>query len=155
MLIDEFRGKFHFLSNFHAAPIIYDGQVYPTTEHAYQAAKTLCKVEREGISLLETPLEAKRAGSDPKQVSLREDWESIKLDVMLEINRIKFNSYTKYKKRLLDTVGHELAEGNNWGDTYWGTVNGKGHNHLGKILMQVREEIRFGYEQFDSKNRLV
>ena len=47
----------------------------------------------------------------------------------------------------------ELIEGNVWNDTFWGVCNGKGHNHLGKILMKVRDEIRgiekkTGLEQF-------
>jgi hypothetical protein len=42
---------------------------------------------------------------------------------------------------LLATKGHDLAEGNWWGDTFWGTCKGTGHNHLGKILMDIRSEL--------------
>lgn len=45
------------------------------------------------------------------------------------------------KQKLLDTGDAELIEGNTWGDTYWGMVGNKGHNHLGRLLMKVREEI--------------
>ena len=35
-----------------------------------------------------------------------------------------------------------LIEGNDWGDTFWGMTDGEGENHLGKILMRVRAELR-------------
>lgn len=47
-------------------------------------------------------------------------------------------------RRLLDTGDLTLIEGNHWGDTFWGVDirTGKGDNHLGMILMQVREQRR-------------
>ena len=36
----------------------------------------------------------------------------------------------------------ELIEGNNWGDTFWGVCNGVGENHLGKLLMARRAQLR-------------
>ena len=50
------------------------------------------------------------------------------------------NPYLAYG--LLATGNEELIEGNTWGDKIWGQVNGEGQNLLGKILMEVREEIR-------------
>ena len=44
---------------------------------------------------------------------------------------------------LIGTEDVELVESNNWNDTFWGVCNGKGKNHLGKILMEVREELKF------------
>ena len=142
-MIGEFRGKTRWLSNFHEAPIIYDGMLFATTEHAYQAAKTTCIGERSQIAFCETPAKAKKEGT---KVTLREDWEEIKLNIMLEINRIKYNSYPELKELLISTRGEELVEGNNWGDEYWGKVNGKGENHLGRILMQIRSELERGYD---------
>lgn len=63
---------------------------------------------------------------------------------MEEVVRAKFSQNPDLARRLVDTCPRELAEGNHWGDTYWGTVNGQGENHLGKILMKVREELRAG-----------
>lgn len=40
-MIDSFRGQYRFLSNFFPALCNYEGIVYPTVEHGYQAAKTL------------------------------------------------------------------------------------------------------------------
>jgi predicted NAD-dependent protein-ADP-ribosyltransferase YbiA (DUF1768 family) len=60
---------------------------------------------------------------------------------MLGIVRTKFNQNTDIRERLIDTGDAILVEENNWNDVYWGTVNGEGLNHLGKILMKIRSEI--------------
>jgi hypothetical protein len=72
---------------------------------------------------------------------MREDWDLVKVKVMEAIVRAKFED-PELATRLLATGDAELEEGNSWGDRFWGTVNGKGHNHLGKILMMVRAEIK-------------
>ena len=72
---------------------------------------------------------------------MRSDWNNIKTAVMLTLIRQKFQ-LPNLRKKLLATNDIYLEEGNTWGDRIWGTVNGEGENRLGKILMQVREEIR-------------
>lgn len=57
--ITSFTEKFRFLSNFYSCKIIFDEKEYSSTEHAYQASKTLDKTEREKIRLVKTPGEAK------------------------------------------------------------------------------------------------
>jgi predicted NAD-dependent protein-ADP-ribosyltransferase YbiA (DUF1768 family) len=43
------------------------------------------------------------------------------------------------------TGSEEIIEWNNWGDRIWGkTYDGVGENHLGKILMKIREEHKNG-----------
>lgn len=134
--IEEFSGEFRFLSNFWLACVPHDGIEYPSTEHAYQAAKTLDFGVRWEISQLSTPGKAKRAG---QKGQLRPDWEAIKKQVMTELTILKFAHHPGLKRWLLDTGTAELIEGNNWGDTYWGVCKGAGHNHLGQILMLVRD----------------
>ena len=137
-MILEFRGKYRFLSNFYPCSIVYEGIEYPTTEHAYQAAKTLDTERRYHISQLETPGQAKRAG---KNVKLRDDWEEVKIQVMYEICKLKFTK-PNFAQKLLATGNQELVEGNTWNDTFWGRCKGRGQNNLGKILMIIRDEIR-------------
>jgi len=136
--IESFSGVFHFLSNFHRAPMMYKGIAYPTSEHAYQAAKSLNDNTRMNVSILGTPSEAKKYG---KTVQLRADWDDVKLDVMAEIVRAKFMQNPSLKEKLLATEDIILEEGNAWGDTYWGMCKGKGENHLGKTLMNLRESL--------------
>jgi ribA/ribD-fused uncharacterized protein len=118
---------------------VLDGLTYPTVEHAYQAAKTLDIENRCAIRDLDTPGKAKRmAWSFP----LRLDWEQVKLDIMRDLVRQKFFSHKNLGRKLLSTGALPLIEGNTWGDHFWGVCRGKGENHLGQILMNVRKNLR-------------
>lgn len=138
-IIDEFRGAHRFLSNFYPAPVILDGEVYPTVEHAYQAAKTEDLYFREQIRATALPGDAKKLG---QIVPLRKDWDRKKRRVMYKLVKQKFRDHPELGEMLLATGSAKLIEGNYWGDTYWGMCRGEGHNHLGKILMMVRKELR-------------
>ncbi len=140
--ITSFDGENAFLSNFYPSPVLFEGDIYPTVEHAFQAAKTSGAGERRAIRLTASPAQAKRAG---KRVSLRPDWEQVKGDVMLGLLRQKFSA-PELRAKLLATGQAQLIEGNTWGDRVWGCVLIKGQwvgrNRLGRLLMQVRDEMR-------------
>jgi ribA/ribD-fused uncharacterized protein len=110
-------------------------------EHAYQAAKTLDMAERGRIASLLKPGDAKRAGSS---LQLREGWEGMRLEVMGELVKQKFAKHEDLRRRLLGTDECVLQEGNRWGDRFWGVDldTGEGENHLGRILMKIREELQ-------------
>lgn len=135
--ITKFSGEHSFLSNFYPAKVVWEDIEFSTSEHAFQAAKSLDKGERIAIANLDTPGKAKRAG---KKVKLRSDWNDIRIAIMAAIVELKFLQNPELMDRLVATGDAELIEGNNWNDTFWGVCRGKGHNHLGKILMAVREE---------------
>lgn len=145
--IKSFKGKYNFLSNFYPCFVEYEGIVYPSVEHAFQAAKTLDPQMRKNFSIMRSAADAKWWGG---HIKLRPDWEQVKDQVMLECVKSKFTysspaSFQKnLKKQLLDTGDAYLEEGNQHHDMYWGTYRGKGKNMLGKILMIVRDEIRNG-----------
>lgn len=111
---------------------------YPTLEHAYQAAKTLDASQRELIRLAPTPGIAKRLGN---KVTLREDWNSLRLDVMRSLLRRKFFPGSELAQKLVDTGQADLIEVNDWQDFFWGKCNGRGDNHLGRLLMQLRWDL--------------
>jgi len=138
--VDSFQGEYRWLSNFWPAAVMLDGMSFPTVEHAYQAAKCIDPVERRRISELPTPGQAKRAG---REIQLGDYWERRKEGVMLDLLRQKF-THKDLREKLLATVLADLIEGNTWGDTYWGVCRGRGENRLGKLLMQVRQEIDRG-----------
>lgn len=134
-MIDSFSGEYRFLSNFYPASVWFDWKEYPTVEHAYQAAKTLNHEMREVIRNLSTPAKAKYVG---RREPLRPDWEQMKLWLMEELVLMKFED--PVLRSLLKATGdQELVEGNHWGDRFWGVCVGVGENHLGKILMKVRD----------------
>ena len=141
-MINNFTGKHNFLSNFYTVPISFEGIMFPSVEHAYQAAKSLDEEVRLRIMRIGSAGQAKRAG---KKVILRPNWESLKLDIMLELLRRKFY-FKDMQQMLLDTGEDEIVEENYWKDTFWGTCNGVGENHLGKLLMKIRQELRNGQQ---------
>lgn len=138
--IESFTGDFRFLSNFYPCHYVYlDYAAYPSVEHAYQAAKTTDEQARRWFYKppLPTAAETKKMG---KKLTLRSDWEGVKLSIMEDLLRQKFNQ-PALKEQLLATGDATLVEGNYWGDTYWGVDKRKGgQNHLGKLLMKIREE---------------
>ena len=143
-VVDKFRGKYAFLSNFYPAEVVdidfnIKGAIrYKTVEHAFQAAKTKDFAERLEIAKLDSPTLAKERG---RTLELRDDWEDIKTEVMYKYLKQKF-SIPELKKKLLETDGIFLIEGNTWGDRTWGVYKGEGENRLGYLLMQVREELK-------------
>lgn len=143
--ITRFDGEMCWLSNFMmmANGIEMSGYVYPSLEHAYQAAKTTKKLWRKKIREAGSPGLAKKLGRQIPAYAMRPDWENVKLKAMLWLLRKKF-SQPYFKKMLLSTGNRELVEGNYWGDTFWGVdvKTGKGENWLGKLLMKVRDELR-------------
>jgi ribA/ribD-fused uncharacterized protein len=138
--IDRFRGPYFFLSNFYYVHVFLDGELYPSVEHAYQAAKTMDQEARLKIRNASSPSAAKHLG---QKVNKRRDWEAVKVDVMEFLLRQKFSSdQPELRAKLIATGDVEIIEGNTWGDTFWGVCNDKGQNHLGKLLMQIREGIQ-------------
>jgi len=144
-----FFGEYRFLSNFHVAPIFIktDGLTYLTSEHAYMSQKTFDEQEKSMFSVESglTPVGAKRLGSS-ENITLRDDWNSVRVAKMLLVVREKFKQHADIKELLLNTGNLYLEETNNWRDNFWGCDrrNGdlSGQNQLGKILMQIRDELR-------------
>lgn len=135
-MIDRFSGRYFFLSNFYPITVEYDGFVYRNNEAAFQAQKDPSR--RVEFTLL-NPSEAKRLG---RRVILRKDWEDVKVKTMENIVREKFNQNPDIQEKLLATGDEMLVEGNTWNDRCWGVCDGVGKNLLGKILMDVRKELK-------------
>ena len=136
--VKGFFGKFRFLSNFHVAPVTYEGLDFPSTENAYQAAKTTIPEMREKFLNL-TPSEAKKLG---QKLEIRSDWEDVKYQVMLDICTEKFTKHSDLREALLETSEMYLEETNHWKDKTWGVCDGEGKNWLGKVLMEIRKKLQ-------------
>lgn len=132
--ITSFRGANGFLSNFHECKVkMPDGITYNSAEAAFQAQKTEDMDERRKFASM-SPREAKKRG---KNIELREGWDSMRVDVMREVLAAKFAN-PELRRQLDSTAGRLLVEGNTWGDRFWGAVDGRGENVLGKLLMELR-----------------
>lgn len=140
-VIDCFENEWQVFRNPYHVYIEYEDIVFPSTEHAYHAAKSTNMDFRR--SLVDLPWnEARQRGRATK---LRPGWEDgLKLQVMEEVNLIKYTTNKFCYDKLMSTRGYELIEGNWWGDRYWGVCNGVGENHLGLILMKIRQRLEAG-----------
>jgi ribA/ribD-fused uncharacterized protein len=127
------------LSNFYVSPFELDDYAWQTVEHYFQATKSSNPVGYHQVREAATPGEAKRLG---RRVTLRADWEQVKLDVMRGALAAKFAKDSELAEWLLSTGDALLVEGNTWSDIFWGVCNGVGSNWLGGLLMMRRAELR-------------
>jgi ribA/ribD-fused uncharacterized protein len=141
-MINAFRGENRWLSNFHEATVTTLGLDFRTTEAAYQAWKRIDDHD------FHAKCQSFKWAGDAMKFGrslpiMTPNWhDEVKFRVMYDLNYQKFTRHPDLKEKLLATADQHLEEGNGWGDTVWGTCNGVGHNHLGKILMEVRKMIR-------------
>ena len=165
--IDSFRYKYMCFSNFSSHEVTYKGITYKNSEAAFQAqkfkdenVKRLFKsldpskakaLGRAKIIFLnpegeyyknKLPSDIRKRSSEFTKHTMRLDWDKIKVEEMYQIVKNKFEQNKDIKELLLFTGERELIEGNTWGDRVWGQVDGKGLNFLGRILMQIRYELR-------------
>lgn len=140
ILFWEEEGDYAFLSNFSKYLIMYEGKFWPTTEHAYQAAKFDDEKIKDEIFNAKSPLEAFHIGRDPKNI-LKKDWFEIRVKVMEDIIREKIKQYPDIHEKLIETGGREIIEASPI-DSFWGWgPDKKGENNMGKIWMKLRREI--------------
>lgn len=130
-------------SNFAPYGITLNDVWWSTVEHYFQAQKFHDEDYRERIRKCGKPKDAKALGLT-RELPLRDDWELVKDQIMLDAVRIKFRTHEVPRDLLLSTGGADIVE-NAPMDGYWGCGHdGSGLNKLGCILMLVRKEIRQG-----------
>ena len=132
-------------SNLFRRPMEFEGRVYPTAEHAYQAGKARKDEVREWILSAPTPSLVAMAAHGLYTWDIVPEWSRTKFDRMRKVLKAKFSQHEDLKKLLLSTGNARLVEAgrtDNAVNRTWGEVNGKGQNMLGVLLMEVRDEIR-------------
>ena len=128
-------------SNFSKHSFPLDGMPWQTVEHYFQAMKFAGTPQEEAIRLAPAPMIAKQLGND-RTFPLRPDWDGVKDDFMRRAVRAKFEQHPHIRAILLATGDEELIEAAP-NDYYWGCgAEGTGKNMLGRILMEVRNELR-------------
>ena len=129
-----FDGENRWLSNFWVEK---DGS---SGEHRFQAAKASTAEEAAWVMAAPSPGGAKGRG---RKVTLRKDWDDVRVQAMLDQLRIKFLDL-ELSDKLVATGDTVLIEANTWGDTFWGVdaETGQGENWLGYMLMYVRAELK-------------
>jgi len=140
-----YKGKwvYNWFSNMEPldTPFTFKGVTYNTVENFYQAMKLpYNRLDLRAEIAAMPPHKAKTAIRNKSKYLWRDSWDKeVSLAVMRHALRIKFAPGTSWYTKLMETEG-EIVEWNNWGDVFWGkTLDGKGENHLGKILMEIRD----------------
>ena len=137
----DFYGEFWFLNNSAQYPLDLeiDGQRYRfgSAEAAFQACKAPIRAEELTTC---TPRQAKELGKKFRKREIREDWDNVKMSEMKRVLTAKFKDPTLRHKLL--QAPSPITMDNPYHDTYWGLYNGRGQNRLGKLLEEVRDDIR-------------
>lgn len=129
-------------SNLYRRPVIFEGVVFPTSEHAYQAGKARKPAVRDWILSAPTPALAAMAAHGLYIWDVAPDWAQTKFDRMRLVLRAKFDQHEDLRQLLVSTGNARLVEVgtvNNAVNRLWGEVDGKGKNMLGAMLMELRE----------------
>lgn len=136
-----YEHEFYVFSNFSSFKLEWKGYDWMTSEHAYHSEKF------SDDEIIEK-LKKARSAHDAMEVAYankdkyRKDWDEVKLGIMKEILRAKVAQHPYVKKKLLQSGHKELVE-DSWRDDFWGWgPNKDGKNHLGKLWMEVREELK-------------
>lgn len=135
-----YGGKYHAFSNFSSFMVMYEDYLWPTAEYAYQASKF------DDVVII-NEIKSARSSYDTFQIArkypdkVRKDWMEVNLGIMKKIVREKLNQHSYIKQKLIETGQMEIIE-NSPTDAFWGWgPNKDGQNHLGKIWMELRDEI--------------
>lgn len=154
-MITTFRGEYGFLSNFYVTPVILKGVTYTSSEHAYMSAKS---DEPQWKAYCINPnISASDVKANSKHIRYVDNWHKMKISVMKECLESKFeNPFLRAK--LLATGDQNIQEGNFHKDRFWGVdlsvTPNIGENHLGRLLMELRKEIREHDEMMMKAKRL-
>ena len=132
-------------SNLYRREIVYEGEQFPTSEHAYQAGKPRKEAVRKWLMEAPSPALLAMAAHGLYWWDIRSDWSKIKFDRMRAVLRAKFTQHADLRAALMSTGDARLVEAatvDNAVNRLWGEVNGKGKNMLGLLLMELRFELQ-------------
>lgn len=132
-------------SNLYRREIEFEGEVFATSEHAYQAGKARKPEVRKWLMAAPSPSLLAMAAHGLYYWDVAPGWSTTKFDRMKNVVRAKFMQHEDLRELLLSTGNARLVESatvDNEVNRTWGEVNGVGRNMLGKLLMEVRDELR-------------
>ncbi|MGH3584926.1 MAG: NADAR family protein [Pseudonocardia sp.] len=139
MAITFYTPDFYVFNNFSAHAIEFRGELYPTAEHAYQAAKCTDPRGKEAIRGAHSPILAKRLANEIFREARDPEWDDKKLAVAEEILRVKLAQHVEAQEALKNSGDEDIIEDSPT-DYFWGAgADGSGENMLGKLWMKIRD----------------
>ncbi|MFI0849018.1 NADAR family protein [Mesorhizobium sp. IMUNJ 23232] len=137
-------------SNLYRRNVVFEGEVFATSEHAYQAGKARKPAVRKWLMEAPSPALLAMAAHGLYYWDVAPGWSTTKFDRMRAILRAKFTQHLDLQELLLSTGDAKLIESatvDNEVNRLWGEVNGVGRNMLGVLLMEIRTELRAGADE--------
>jgi ribA/ribD-fused uncharacterized protein len=131
-------------SNLFRCPIEFEGETFPTAEHAYQAGKPRKPAVKEWLMAAPSPALLAMAAHGLYYWDIAPGWSTTKFDRMKKVLRAKFTQHSDLQELLFATRDARLVESatvDNPVNRLWGEVSGQGKNMLGNLLMEVRAEL--------------
>lgn len=132
-------------SNLYRRELEFEGETFITSEHAYQAGKARKPEVKKWLMAAPSPSLLAMAAHGLYYWDVAPGWSTTKFDRMRDVLRAKFTQHQDLRELLLSTGDARLVESatvDNEVNRTWGEVNGVGRNMLGKLLMEVRAELR-------------
>lgn len=132
-------------SNLHRRPIIFEGEKFATSEHAYQAGKARKPAVRKWLMDAPSPALLAMAAHGLYYWDVAPGWSSTKFNRMRAVLLAKFTQHQDFRDLLLSTGDARLVESatvDNEVNRLWGEVGGVGKNMLGVMLMELRDKLR-------------
>ena len=132
-------------SNLVRRPVEFEGEVFATSEHAYQAGKARKPEVRDWVLSAPSPALVAMAAHGLYYWDIAPGWSQKKFDRMRGVLRAKFTQHDDLRELLLSTGDARLVESatvDNEINRLWGEVNGEGRNMLGQLLMELRASLR-------------
>ncbi len=128
-------------SNLYRREIEFEDELYPSSEHAYQAGKPRKPEVKAWLMAAPSPALLAMAAHGLYYWDVTRGWSRIKFDRMRRVLRAKFAQHEDLHELLLSTGTARLVESatvDNPVNRLWGEVNGVGKNMLGVMLMELR-----------------
>ena len=132
-------------SNLFRREIIFEGDTFATSEHAYQAGKARRLEVKAWLMAAPSPALLAMAAHGLYYWDVTPGWSKSKFDRMRRVLRAKFTQHPDLSELLLATEDARLVESatvDNPVNRLWGEVDGVGQNMLGQMLMELRAELR-------------
>ncbi len=131
-------------SNLYKREIVFEDEIFATSEHAYQAGKARKPAVKDWLMSAPSPSLLAMAAHGLYYWDVAPGWSKTKYDRMRSILRAKFTQHDDLRELLLSTGNARLVESatvDNPVNRLWGEVNGEGKNMLGVMLMELRSEL--------------
>jgi len=128
-------------------PLVVAGSVWPSSEALYQACRFPHLPDVQLAIAQQNSAMAAKMKSKPYRSESREDWPRIRVRIMRWVLRVKLAQHMSSFGGVLLATGDSSIVERSMKDRYWGAIESEGgtlegENVLGRLLMELRDELR-------------